>query len=248
MNCIPIKNLATALVKSSTTKPATRTPIMPLVAFDELFRSWEDNNGVSLKDLRLKAITLLAIAFMTRPSDLAPRGQYFDPSSNSCVAFTFSRDQLMFHEDGSLTVTFFGIKNDSSRTGFEVRIPKSSSSRNDVVDTLKTYLNRTKDQTTEKGPVFISLNKPYKGITATTVSKVLSESISLAGLSDKGFTPKCFRPSAANAAIKSGCDAETAMHVGRWKTKDVFYDHYVHAMAPSQFTSDAMRFSGLQYD
>ena len=34
-----------------------------------------------------------------------------------------SRDHIEFHEDGSLTVRLFGIKNDLSRSGFEVRIP-----------------------------------------------------------------------------------------------------------------------------
>ena len=75
----------------------------------------------------------------------------------------------------------------------------------------------------------------------------MSESISLVGLGDQGFTPKCFRPTAANAAIKMGCDPETAMHIGRWKTKEVFYDHYVHPMAPSNYTSGVFQFEGLAY-
>lgn len=47
------------------------------------FQSLKDNEQLTLKQLRLKAITLLALTFMTRPSDLAPRAQVFDASDNS---------------------------------------------------------------------------------------------------------------------------------------------------------------------
>ena len=103
---------------------------------------------------------------MTRPSDLAPRAVHFDPSSNSCKAYAFHRENVCFHSDGSVLVKFFGIKNDTSRSGFEVRIPKYSDPFADPVLSLKTYINRTASLTATSGPVFISLNKPYKAIKA----------------------------------------------------------------------------------
>ena len=60
---------------------------------------------------------------MTRPSDLAPKGKIFKKESFAFENIVFSVNNLRFMEDGSLTIRFFGIKNDSSRSGFEVNFP-----------------------------------------------------------------------------------------------------------------------------
>lgn len=146
-----------------------------------------------------------------------------------------------------MTITFFGIKNDTSRTGFEVRVPSSKDHKTDPVSALKVYLDRTKHMTSPSGPVFLSLNSPFTAISADTVSKILSNAICLAGLGDKGYTAKCFRPTAANAAIQAGVDPDTAMYIGRWKTKEVFFNHYVYPLAPAGYTDNVQEFEGLNY-
>ena len=56
----------------------------------------------------------------------------------------FSTDNVTFHEDGSLTVNLFEIKNDTDRSGFEaVNVPKRSISKVDPVVTLAAYITRT---------------------------------------------------------------------------------------------------------
>ena len=84
----------------------------------------------------MKAITLLALTFMTRPSDLAPRAQVFYASDNSVDMCVLLRDYVQFHHDKSMTmtITFFGVKNDTSRTGFEVRVPPSKDLKTEPVD------------------------------------------------------------------------------------------------------------------
>ena len=47
---------------------------MPRDPFLMLFSSCPENEKLLLKQLRLKAVTLLALVFMARPSDSAPRG------------------------------------------------------------------------------------------------------------------------------------------------------------------------------
>ena len=54
------------------------------------------------------------------------------------------------------------------------------------------------------------------------MSKILLEAIERVGLGGIGYKTTCFRPTAANAAIRTGCEPDMAMYVGRWKTKDVF--------------------------
>ena len=94
------------------------------------------------------------------------------------------------------------------------------------------------------GPLFLSLNKPYSSIKA---EQVLSETISLAGLGGKGCTAKCCRPTAANAAIQAGYNPETTMYIGRWKTKEVFFNHYVYPLAPRCYTDGVQVFDGFDY-
>jgi hypothetical protein len=73
----------------------------------------------------------------------------------------------------------------------------------------------------------------------------LSETISLAGLGGKGCTAKCCRPTAANAAIQAGYNPETTMYIGRWKTKEVFFNHYVYPLAPRCYTDGVQVFDGF---
>jgi len=134
--CSDISRLQVALTKSATTVPAIRTPIMPLEPFFKLFTSWPVNSALSIQDLRLKAITLMAITFMARPSDLAPKGVAFDPITLSTKDYVFSADNVEFHMDGSMTVWFFGTKNDTRRTGFEVHVPGANEEKVDPVRCL----------------------------------------------------------------------------------------------------------------
>jgi integrase len=211
---------------------------MPKEAFADLFESWEDNEQLSTSDLRLKAVTLLALSVMLRPSDIAPKGKQFSALDNSFSSIVFSTDQLVFRDDGGMQITFFGIKNDTNRSGFEVDIPKHDNDKLDPVSALKDYIARTecfRPQTTK--PVFLSLFKPWKAIEACTIGRVLEQAIKLAGLDGRSFTAKSFRPTGATIAVENGVDPEKVMRIGRWKTRSVFFDHYVHSRVEDGFTT-----------
>ena len=244
-----VQRLITALVKAGTKRPAKRTTVMPVKPFYDYFNSASENEVMSLKELRMKAVTLVALSFMIRPSDIAPRTELFDPVLSKISPYILSRKNVNFHTDGSLSLTFFGIKNDSNRSGFEVRIPPSENAKVDPVSTLKCYIERTSQLTSTDGPVFLSLTKPYIGIKADTVSKIFLNAINCVGLGDQGYKAKSFRPTAANAAIRAGCEPDMAMYVGRWKTKEVFYNHYVHSFPEKSYmyTDGVLSFEGLKY-
>lgn len=245
-----VKRMVTSLVKSGTKKPLCHTKPMPVEPFYKLFRSWNDNNVLPMDMLRLKCVTLLALSFMARPSDLAPRGETFDFTDGHCTSLLFTRNQVKFHDDGSLTIVFFGIKNDASRTGFEVRIPGNPDVKIDPVRCLQCYLCETENYCLQgnTNAVFISLKGPYAGIKADTIANVLKKAINLAGLDGQGFTPRCFRATGATVAVQSGIKPESAMQIGRWKSSEVFYNRYVYPMAPKGYTEDISRFQGVSYD
>ena len=241
-----IKMLYTALIKSGTKCPAQRTPVMPVTPFFQLFNSW-NTSGLSIKLLRLRAITLLALCLMARPSDLAPKGVHFDPVTMSARQMDLSIDQVSFHNDGSMTITFFGIKNDHDRSGFEVRLPGVDNPKVDPVRCLKVYIERTTDIRTKHGSkaIFIQLCSPFQGIGSNTISKILEEAIALAGLS--GFTARSFRPTGATAAMAAGVHEQTAMQIGRWKSCEIFRDRYVYPFAKPEYSNNILKFQGVTY-
>ena len=68
------------------------------------------------------------------------------------------------------------------------------------------------------GPVFLSLNRPYKGLTATGIANILNKSIELVGLKSQGFSAKCFRPSGATSAVEAGVNPDFITSVAGGRT------------------------------
>lgn len=228
-----------ALVKSGTVLPRKRSDVLPVARIMDFFASWPDNADLDIKRLRLKAITLLAIAAMLRPSDVAPKAVIFDAETLTTEQMVFSTNNLTFHEDGSLTLTFQGVKNDTDRSGFEVCLPATLDVQTDPVSTLQTYITRTTEQRAHskdstKSPVFIGLTRPFGALSSTTIGSILKEATVLAGL--QGFSARSFRPTGATNAVDLGFDAEKVRRLGRWKTTGVFFEHYVHSKLPPEYT------------
>ena len=243
MQTSEIKLLIQGLIKAGTEAPMRISKVMPVEAFCELFSSWSENEGLTIKELRLKAVTLLALTVMLRPSDIAPKSVIYQADCDTVRRSVFSTDHISITNDGSVKLCFFGIKNDTRRQGFTVTLPKAADVKVDPVSALSSYIERTdvyrKDIPGK--PVFISLSTPYRALTSGSIADVLSEAIKKAGLDSQGFTPRDFRPSGATTAIDQGINPDIVMAVGRWKTADVFYKHYVHSKTPVDFTNKVLK-------
>lgn len=237
-----VSKLVNGIIKSGTHVPMTKTPVMPIEPFYVLFQEWPDNDLLSVKDLRLKTICLMALSFMLRPSDIAPRGQSFVPQDLSSTNMTFSAEQVCFHDNGDVSVTFHAIKNDSLRDGFKVTLSKCSDNKLDVASALRCYMSRTDAlrRSIPSCPVFISLQRPFHALGASAISKVLQDAIVAAGLEGKGYSAKCFRPTGATQAISKGVQPEIARHIGRWASQEVFDKHYVHTKVPSDYLDNIL--------
>ena len=233
-----IRLFISALVKSGTTAPMLRSKVMPIRKFYDMFMNWSNNDLLDIRSLRLKAITLLALTAMLRPSDIAPNARHAGTEGESKVVF--SVDQVLFTEHDA-KITFFGIKNDTARSGFEVQIPRSTESKIDPVNTLQEYIMRTEAHRPSDGAVFLTIRPPFKALEASSVAKILDESIVLAGLGGQGFSAKSFRPTGATAAIEQGINPDIVRKIGRWKNSEVFYEHYVHARTPHNFCDNVLQ-------
>ena len=230
-----VRNLVMALIKSGTKAPRKVTPVMPIKPFHDLFLRWPDNDLLTIRDLRLKTLVLMALAFMLRPSDVAPRGMLFDPTVQDQRRMVFSTRQIEFGEDGGVTISFHGIKNDYLREGFTVSIPPASVPKIDPVEALRTYLMRT--ESVRPGldlPVFLTLQRPFRALSSDSVARVLDDGIKAAGL--VGYTAKSFRPTGATVAVNSGMDQDSARNIGRWRCREVFEEHYVHSKVSGSYT------------
>ena len=91
-----VQLLITALVKSGTSLPMQRSQVhvMPIEPFRDLFLRWPSNSELTVKDLRLKTITLLALLLMLRPSDIAPKTVQFDGTTATASKFMFSTEHI----------------------------------------------------------------------------------------------------------------------------------------------------------
>lgn len=89
-------------------------------------------------------------------------------------------------------------------------------SKADQVKCLKHYCDRTAEHAKEaNNAVFLTLSSPFKALNAQTVAQILRKSISDVGLPPDQCTAKSFSPSAATAAIASGCDPNISPLCGR---------------------------------
>lgn len=234
-----VRKMIQGLIKSGTFKPMERSKTMPRQPFVDLFLQWPDNEQLELEKLRLKAITLMALCLMLRPSDIAPRA--VKVQGGSVVKYQFTTDMLLFLDNGSVEVYLSGIKNDYHRDGFRVYLRPSSVAKVCPVKALKLYLQRTGGMVVVR-PVFTPLRYPFDALSSASIAKILSEAIQLAGLAGHGFTPKSFRPTGATAAIENDVNPSFARFTGRWASQECFEKHYVHAQPPSVM-SDAILLS-----
>ena len=211
---------------------------MPVQPIMDLFRSWPGNWFLTVTQLRMKCLALLALAMMLRPSDVAPKVIVYDKEkgeiSNHLV---LSTDNVQFNHDGSVTIELHGIKNDYSRDGFDVTVPPASEIKIDPVATLRCYIEWTCYQRSKEKPLFIGLNKPFKALSASSVARILEKVIELSGLKGQGFNAKSFRPTGATNAIESGIDPDSVSRQRRWKSKETFKYHYVHAKPQKDFVN-----------
>lgn len=109
---------------------------------------------------------------------------------------------------------------------------------------LRTYIMRTDSMRCPVSkPVFISLVRPFAALTASSVAGIMQEAINAAqvfGLGP-GHTPKDFRPTGATHSVQLGFNIDQVQRLGRWKTRSVFLDHYVHARIDDSFTDEMLK-------
>ena len=121
-------------------------------------------------------------------------------------------------EQNHTRVTFFGIKNDAQREGFEVILPKSNVVKTDPVQTLADLHRENTGTQRSRWPCI----SPYNTVDSSTVSRILEGAFILAGLSTEEFSAKSFRPTGATTAIAQNLNPEIVRKGSRLKITSRF--------------------------
>ena len=88
--------------------------------------------------------------------------------------------------------------------------------------------------------MFIMLQPPFRELRTSAIANIMEEAIRTAGLENKGYSAKSFRPTGATAAIDSGENPDIVMKTGPWKTASVFRDRYVYSQPPIDHTHNVL--------
>lgn len=132
-------------------------------------------------------------------------------------------DQVIFNCDCSMTISFFGIKNDALWDGFEVNIPPHTNRKFDPVIILTNYIDKTAQwRGASSNAIFRSLKSSHVAIKSTTVCEILQQAIRLAGLRSDKYSAKSSPSAEATIAIAYNIDPKIVQKLGKWKTECVF--------------------------
>ena len=121
-----------------------------------------------------------------------------------------------------------GFKNDGQAKGETFRIWKS------VVEKL-CPVRALFDYTLKIGP----LQNVIFPVSSECISTILKTVIRDAGMDTSVITARCFRSGGATYGIERGVQPDQLMKVGKWKSVNVFYKHYVAAKT-ARDTTDRM--------
>jgi hypothetical protein len=188
------------------------TPVDP-TALCNLFLAWDDNESLSFEAMRMKSLALCSFVGMFRPSDAA----------------LLEKDKIYFNSDLSyMDMCLLGFKTDGQANGEVFRIWKSSTAKLCPVRALHCYIEQYCNSSEEVRVYPISSQR---------ISNILKMVIKEAGMDSSVITARSFRSGGATSGIKNGVMPDQLMKIGRWKSTDVFYNHYVAART-SQDTTD----------
>lgn len=231
-----LNRVCTGLIASRTSRPRLATPTADVSKITHHIRSLGHNSELTLRDLRMKSITLLSLAAFCRPSDLACVSKTSLNDAGSTVAENsfprFRLASIKWLADGA-QITFYGSKADKKMSANPVLIETSSDENLCPVLALKAYIEATEEfrAAIPDEPVYISLRAPYKGLSSSSIIQIISQALKDSG-QDTGVTARSLRPTGARAAITADVDPSMVQRRGRWMSTDIFNRHYAGVTGP----------------
>ena len=177
----------------------------------DFFRQWKGNAELSLKELSLKTATLVALVS-------AQRVQSLHKLDLDCMA----------REKDRITFKFDLLK--QSRPSIKSPIMElcsySGNPKMCVVETLSHYLERTQLFREHETKLFLTYQKPYHAVSASTLSRWIKSMLKLAGIDTSRFRAHSTRAASSSAAKKAEVPIMDVLSTGGWSSERVFARHY----------------------
>lgn len=204
------------LIIRRTTRPVQHRPSLPVKTVIRYIRSMWPLTPLSLEALRNRALALVVLAGLMRPSDAA---------AVRSVEFL----------DDCVILGLFNYKTDRWREGRRLSIPPATDARVCPVVCLQEYARRSHYRQGSFGPLFRKLGS-LDPLRAPTISGILRRLAIAAGVPPRLAGGGGWRSGAVIAGIRGGIPTATLMKQGGWKSADVFHEHYAHVLPDNGFT------------
>ena len=177
------------------------------------------NKTMSIKQLSQKLCMLMALTCPERSSVMAS------------LDITYMRH---YPEGVKFSHTIFRKRAHSGNLGESV-YPKFTDESLCPVTCLSVYLERTKDWraiSKDKPRLFLSIKKPHKPVSSSTLSRWIKETIFQSGIKDFSFKGHSVRSASTSAARASGLSIDTIISMADWTNESTFKKFYYRPSLP----------------
>jgi len=177
----------------------------------ELFAAWPDNTKLSLKQLSLKLVGLLALTSAQRVQTLA----------------SILIGDVIWNEPVQIVLSSRLKTTSANRPNLPIILASFPSNSNlCVVKTLQTYIERTKSIRTSN-KLLISYLSPHHAVTSQSISRWLTSLLKEAGIDDSLFKGHSYRHAATSFAKEKGVTVDVIFKQAGWSEKSkVFAKFY----------------------
>ena len=208
-----IKRFFKGVAKKRPSKPKYDTTWDPKIVLD-LFKSWNRNDELSMKDLSIKLITLLALI-----------------TGHKMQSFSLIKIENIEHPNDLIEIKIPDrIKTSGNGKNQPTLILPYYKEENKlcVASTLKFYIEKIKELRKDIPNLFISIKRPFKAVTSQTLAHWVKEGLSNSGLNTDIYTAHSIRHASTSAAKRAGVDIDTLRKTAAWTSTSMtfakFYD------------------------
>lgn len=176
------------------------------------------NCDLSIQELTWKLATLMALLSAQRAQTL------------------HILDLNFMHKDKDKYIFYINELTKTSRPSFHPEPLEFRSFPQDenicVVQTLNTYLDRTKLTRGECTKLFISVKAPHKAVLTCTISKWIKSTLAAAGIDITVFTAHSTRSASSSLAKAKGLPVSAITKAAGWSNSKTFAKHYNKEICP----------------
>jgi len=177
-----------------------------------LLKSWSPARTLSIKQLTLKLVMLIALVSAGREQSLSLLDVRYKKKTSDGVCFTINR----------LSKT-----SRPGRVTHDIVLPSfPRDKRICPVFYLKEYVSRTRSFRLCDSFLFRAMVEPHQAVGSTTIARWLKLVLQEAGVDTNKFTGHSTRSAAVSAAALRGVSAKDIMKMANWSTSSTFEKFY----------------------